>query len=1178
MDTNPTHGSQRLSQVSTSILALTAVFAALTQLTTAVRELVTNVPVPAAGWWTIFAVCGFCAVYLLRGSRAQRSRLIHPEALLLKADRIDHLHGRDDDLDRLAAVCIAEPQINVIGESGAGKTALLRSGLCPRFSMEGSLFVPVYVDIWGRDWAEGPRRAVLDSVQRLLGPERRQNIDEATDVRSALTAVRQMLQRTPLVIFDQFDDYQTQHIERFLPPTRRTWISADELAAENPFWNDIRSLLVSEQIHCVFVTRADAAAGVEAVRFLKPVTYSLDRLRQAFVVPLLAQLTATRDGAEVVMHPENGWTVLRERLARDLGASGAVLPAQMKLALKGLGNLDALNDAEYDRHGGLAGLEAADVEWHIAHAASSTAIGARDRLALLMAMVDARSQKTVPRTSAELAEVIPATVATIEYLLDEWQTRELVRMRTIPDTGEKMWVLDHDYLCRGVLAAERRADRWGTALRDAYEAFRAAGTGWKARWRALLPIGTQLRLAFERLRGRLEYGRTVRYAALSTLRFAPLLIVLVLLVLSGREWYRIRVSSQGQSLVDRIGVEYNDDLLIRDIAAASEDVRISILHQALSSPARAERLDSWIPQVINAIVQFDPETRQRIAEEVVLPTIEDPERIRFGLDLADALDLEDPRLAAKAVEQRDSYTLSHLPRRSWKNFIAGMSESQRVETAGALLDCCAERAQEICATIPSGRCADIVAAEIARAPGSVRGATASLIQAFGKPSPHMAAKARTALLARLSDPDFPILSAARALVAHGPLNDAEERALVDAVVRTPDGNLNVSGVVFLDERLRTSFPDTLWTRLALRTPDDEREIAAIVERLSLPAKREVLDKLLRQATTISEPRLMRMILRLDLLPAERERLAAAIFRAIETGKFTDNTLKTAALLPDSKKRTQAAACAWLGFDPIEVGTLIHFVQGVELSECPAAYSLIVPHVWEWLNDNSPPSRPWAINNVAAYHFVASPEDRRKLLDHWRQAPAKWQTIRTGAALVVLVPDLDERTRAEIVRTALQSIDPSEIDHVEVEAIGTILDKAQVRPREDDVRRAAESLAVRTPAGGWLWRGRDDLSEPTSLGDLDDLLRRLLRLLPARDRRPILDRYLAQLPSLNGSEATTALVMAREFGVMLDRRVLAEIPRNPDCRRPCRLAVVDAMSRTTGQRFESVWDIPRSFRH
>ncbi|HYC92886.1 MAG TPA: hypothetical protein VEO54_27000 [Thermoanaerobaculia bacterium] len=378
-------------------------------------------------------------------------------------------------------------------------------------------------------------------------------------------------------------------------------------------------------------------------------TFLRDRavLRQAFVVPLLAQLTAARDGAEVVMNPENGWTVLRERLARDLGANGAVLPAQMKLALKGLGNRDALNDTEYDRHGGLAGLEAADVEWHITHAASCTAISARDRLALLMSMVDARSQKTVPRTSAELAEVIPAPVATIDHLLEEWQTRELVRMRTIPDTGEKVWALDHDYLCRGVLAAERRADRWGTALRERIGSVRAAGTGWKARWRALLPIGIQLHLAFERLRGRLEYGRTVRYAALSTLRFIPLLTVLILLVLSGREWYRLRVINQGQSLVDRIGAEYDDGPLIRDIAAASEDVRISILHQALSSPARAERLKSWIPRVVNAILQFDPETRQRIAEEVVLPTVENPKTIRFGLDLADALDLEGRRDVAR---------------------------------------------------------------------------------------------------------------------------------------------------------------------------------------------------------------------------------------------------------------------------------------------------------------------------------------------------------------------------------------------------------------------------------------------------------------------------------------------------------------------------------------------------
>lgn len=72
-------------------------------------------------------------------------------------------------------------------------------------------------------------------------------------------AIPEKLGRLPLIILDQFNDYQTRHRDRF--SSRNTWLKAGRLCEQNGFWRDLRELLLSAKIHLVVVTRTDTALG-----------------------------------------------------------------------------------------------------------------------------------------------------------------------------------------------------------------------------------------------------------------------------------------------------------------------------------------------------------------------------------------------------------------------------------------------------------------------------------------------------------------------------------------------------------------------------------------------------------------------------------------------------------------------------------------------------------------------------------------------------------------------------------------------------------------------------------------------------------------------------------------------------------------------------------------------------
>jgi hypothetical protein len=153
-------------------------------------------------------------------ARQKHSTLIDPEAFRLNPRNKDHLVGRADDIDRLEKACLDHPLVFLVGESGSGKSALVQAGLVPRLDKESRL-LPLYVDMFNLDWEVGPLHAISDMFWRHLDPHQRETLGileppKPEEVGEPLRRCYQFLGKTPMVIFDQFDDFQARHRDRFL--------------------------------------------------------------------------------------------------------------------------------------------------------------------------------------------------------------------------------------------------------------------------------------------------------------------------------------------------------------------------------------------------------------------------------------------------------------------------------------------------------------------------------------------------------------------------------------------------------------------------------------------------------------------------------------------------------------------------------------------------------------------------------------------------------------------------------------------------------------------------------------------------------------------------------------------------------------------------------------------------
>jgi tetratricopeptide (TPR) repeat protein len=372
-----------------------------------------------------------------------------------------------------------------------------------------------------------------------------------SDVQDVIEWLNEKLQTIPLLIFDQFNDYQSRHRARFLDSDNR-WITAEKLAG-NPSWAMIAALIASHRIHCLFVTRDQIGSGSFA--FVERTPFPLERLETGVVEPLLTDLTL-----KGVSNRGNGWTDLIDRLAVDLEADGSVLPYRMMMAFRGLRKIPALTIAAYEANGGLPGLEALFLEGPVKFAAdhtktAPTPMTAADVLAVLKNLIG-HGNGTQWRVERELIDqYFPESVkGALEYL----EAKEFVRQsKSVDGEGKyvdtvegRSWALDnahlHPVVTEAVDRAQRRANPWVARLRSSFEAYENAGGKLPRDWTKLLPPLAQLDLAYNRLRGRFRYGEFGGYARTSLLRFLDYIFLCLFIVFVtwwGYRWYIVRTDA-----------------------------------------------------------------------------------------------------------------------------------------------------------------------------------------------------------------------------------------------------------------------------------------------------------------------------------------------------------------------------------------------------------------------------------------------------------------------------------------------------------------------------------------------------------------------------------------------------------------------------------------------------------
>ena len=470
------------------------------------------------------------------------------------------------------------------------------------------------------------------------------------------TAIDRMLRsfakigRTPLLIFDQFDDYQTEFSDKFWEKGGRKAREVDAIVQDNRFWARINTLVREGKIKCLFVTRNDRMAGLDAVEFVhgpRKGGITLGRIPSVDASGLIDSLTS----GGVIIRPDRGWNQVKRQFLKDLDPdeNRTVLPIQLRVALEGLLELrDRLTPGTYRRAGGLRGLEALMIRRHID---AVTTLSRQEMLDVLAAMTDEKDkQKPAARTMDELLPLVEGRRLLRRVNSPEGQRekvkRDLTRAlgvlskanhklvrATLTETGEPAWVLVHDQLCRPVLEARRRARRWPSLLEDSAKAWEDSGK----RWSNLLPVRHQVVFLALRLATTFRYGAHAGYARKSLVRTLPL--VFWMIILGGLGWWLRDVQRQASrresALTNRVKAQ---DLLRRtlppDLATRAQalwdlaleknpDVRRAYLEGALSSGELAERLGDNVDYATHAVVGLDPALRAKVIDELVLPKAKD---------------------------------------------------------------------------------------------------------------------------------------------------------------------------------------------------------------------------------------------------------------------------------------------------------------------------------------------------------------------------------------------------------------------------------------------------------------------------------------------------------------------------------------------------------------------------
>jgi len=642
---------------------------------------------PPEALWALAGVFLVIAIVALASALSRHSILREPQQFLLSPENPQHLAGREEEVRKLAGQCARHAMVFLTGDSGSGKSSLVRAGLVP--ALKDSELIPLVVDLSGVGWGRSLSLALARGLGRLpedlwlaLGGGDRPAVADlfAWMGKRPLHSPRRLL-----LVFDQFDDYLAAHRQQFYDGT--TLRRSTEIEGRNPDWHGLADLLRSGAVSVLTVARSEASPSLPALGFVEEAGIArehLTRLPGTLVAPLLSRLAEPLgEGRPVVEDPELGWLQLRSRLLRDLEASGEgqILPIQLSVALNSLRLLRSLTTAEYERIGGLRGLERLHVERHAKAAAEAAGVPTGAVLEALLTMATPDGSKTQPAARSDFDAILSrrgaapdAAEKTVRQLEDD------KLLRSIPgeqDEAETL-LLYHDYLARGVREAYRQTNRWTELLRERAQIFQES-VSWRQRWRALLSPFEQIRLLWERLRGRFSFNDRRRFFGLSAVRWLPVGLTLVALGVGGWAVDRYRkheIAAQVMKAIghgDRWQMTKEEAEELRRLSAAGYSAAFDALHLACQDGPTAARAWKRVEQLVAIAIGLDPKGKgsKELAEELVLPTLKnaqaDPRSVGFAAVLASKLHLTPSaaKLIAGAIVSRmktetNVLTLSNL--------------------------------------------------------------------------------------------------------------------------------------------------------------------------------------------------------------------------------------------------------------------------------------------------------------------------------------------------------------------------------------------------------------------------------------------------------------------------------------------------------------------------------------
>lgn len=547
--------------------------------------------------------------------------------------------------------CLRQQQVYVVGPAGIGKSTLVERLVVAELTKERSV-IPIYIrqlDDTTPDVDEASLAIALRAAAQREGIQDALGDGEASpfDVLDRLFGLR----RIPLLIFDHFDDYLAANLH---------WISVHDLSGasetaltaplqssairqRSKFWERIASRVGSNSLRTIYVTTPDLISFVSCFRFgTRVVQCPAFELQVAEADAYLSQLEAELEKQSTpIKQPEDGWTLLRQRLLSDLAPRQTCLPHQLNMALQGLAKLRFATLDAYLSNGGLLGLCASAVDVMAEEIANAeVAVSGTERWSPECVLLICAGLSLLPggRGSIEQALGQAASTsdiprATLPHISDSrWGAtmrrlcaRRLVRLTRQAGADDANYELRHPYIGAAARAAmQRRAPLETRLIRCATQ--HGAAVSWVEWWRTLLSTRHLARLAWARVSSDFRFRGHRRYAIASTARIGVWGLTGITYVLLADAGMALPFGDAARKGVDNFGVT----IFRQPVDAATSVAELKRLRDTLGESVvqrcQATRWCNAVDGTTNQLNEQPWATSQALAAVLGLPSAHAAER------------------------------------------------------------------------------------------------------------------------------------------------------------------------------------------------------------------------------------------------------------------------------------------------------------------------------------------------------------------------------------------------------------------------------------------------------------------------------------------------------------------------------------------------------------------------